>query len=86
MPTAVSGTVVVLATLVALVYMLGKGQDIAPLIAFVSPVLAAFGISAKLDGQNVQLNTISENVNGKLDARIRAAVHDVLDERETPAP
>jgi len=68
----------------ALVTLTVTGHDAALLLGWAIPIVtgawAVREVQASTAGQNVVLGEIAENVNGKLDARIRAGVRDVLHE------
>lgn len=94
---AVTGVLVTLAAIAGVVVLVLKGADVSALLAVVGPVLASLFVGARVDArsnaQDQVLNTISDNTNGKLSARIRTeasgAVEDVLIRHgliQTPAP
>lgn len=77
------GVLVVAAAAVVSLVLTGHDPTVVSwLIPIVTGAWAVKEVQASTVGQNVVLSQIAENVNGKLDNRIKASVHTVLDERE----
>lgn len=75
---------VLVVTAAAVVALVLTGHDptvVSWLIPIVTGAWAVKEVQASTVGQNAVLGQIAENTNGKLDARIKAGVHAVLDER-----
>lgn len=81
----VAAIVVFVVTVAAFVYLTASGKETAGLLTLTGPILAALwavsAVKSTAEDQNKVINTIAENTNGKLDARIEQAVTRVLDAR-----
>lgn len=81
----VCGTLVLLACIGAVVYLVSSGRPVDTALSFMGPivlaVLASTYTAAKLDRVEEKVDRTVVQTNGGLDARIRDGVHQVLDER-----
>lgn len=88
--TLVAGVVVFLSTIGAYVYMETHGYGTAQLLALAGPVIAALLITKHVTTltrkQNEQIETVVQQTNGQLDARIREQVRAAITDAGLAAP
>jgi hypothetical protein len=81
----VCGTLVLLACIAGVFYVLANGGDVSVALSFVGPIVLAVlgGVynATKLDQVESKVAQVVVQTNGGLDKRIRDGVHAALDER-----
>lgn len=76
--TALVAVATVVSGLAAVVYLTAQGQDAAPALSVIAPVLATLFVANKMDSQSATLDNVNGRLNGELDKRIAAAVRVAL--------
>lgn len=61
-----------------------KDKDVTVFVSLFSPILSALFVVNHLTGQDRTLNQIQQNTNGVLTQRIKDAVNEALDQRQSP--